>query len=236
MGFERYADYALDVPMYFVKRGDSYIDVSGNSFRDHLDRQADSGRARHHLGLGQSRLDDLPGGPAQALHRDARLRRRAVAAAAVAAGVLGRPDLRRRQSRRLLGDREGLDCRGAPEACATTCRGLASRPRSAAAALLDLARRDAGAGGKGSGPPQAARPQRPRRDALPAAAAGNRRRAASRPRKSCWTISTGRGTARSSRSSSSWPIERLGPSSPHRQGADAGASAVGPCRGRIQTR
>ena len=27
MGFERYVDYALDVPMYFVKRGDSYIDV-----------------------------------------------------------------------------------------------------------------------------------------------------------------------------------------------------------------
>jgi glutamate--cysteine ligase len=36
MGFERYADYALDVPMYFVKRGDDYIDVSGKSFRDHL--------------------------------------------------------------------------------------------------------------------------------------------------------------------------------------------------------
>src|SRR6187401_3738638 len=37
MGFERYADYALDVPMYFIKRGDSYIDVSGKSFRDHLE-------------------------------------------------------------------------------------------------------------------------------------------------------------------------------------------------------
>ena len=36
MSFERYADYVLDVPMYFVKRGDSYIDVSGRSFRDHL--------------------------------------------------------------------------------------------------------------------------------------------------------------------------------------------------------
>jgi glutamate--cysteine ligase len=34
MGFERYTDYALDVPMYFIKRGDSYIDVSGKSFRD----------------------------------------------------------------------------------------------------------------------------------------------------------------------------------------------------------
>jgi glutamate--cysteine ligase len=36
MGFERYVDYALDVPMYFIKRGDSYIDVSGQSFRDLL--------------------------------------------------------------------------------------------------------------------------------------------------------------------------------------------------------
>ena len=36
MGFERYVDYALDVPMYFVKRGDRYHDVSGASFRDLL--------------------------------------------------------------------------------------------------------------------------------------------------------------------------------------------------------
>ncbi len=36
MGFERWADYALDVPMYFVKRGDEYIDVAGQSFRDLL--------------------------------------------------------------------------------------------------------------------------------------------------------------------------------------------------------
>lgn len=36
MGFERYADYALDVPMYFVHRDDGYIDASGQSFRDFL--------------------------------------------------------------------------------------------------------------------------------------------------------------------------------------------------------
>jgi glutamate--cysteine ligase len=36
MGFERWVDYALDVPMYFVKRGDDYIDVAGQSFRDLL--------------------------------------------------------------------------------------------------------------------------------------------------------------------------------------------------------
>jgi glutamate--cysteine ligase len=34
MGFERYVDYALGVPMYFLKRGDRYIDVAGKSFRD----------------------------------------------------------------------------------------------------------------------------------------------------------------------------------------------------------
>jgi glutamate--cysteine ligase len=45
MGFERYVDYALDVPMYFVKRGDRYIDVSGKSFRDFF----------------AGRLDALPG-------------------------------------------------------------------------------------------------------------------------------------------------------------------------------
>jgi len=36
MGYERWTDYALDVPMYFVKRGDRYVDVAGRSFRDLL--------------------------------------------------------------------------------------------------------------------------------------------------------------------------------------------------------
>jgi len=36
MGFQRYVDYALDVPMYFVYRDSQYIDVSGQSFRDFL--------------------------------------------------------------------------------------------------------------------------------------------------------------------------------------------------------
>ena len=35
-GFERYADYLLDVPMYFVYRDGRYIDASGQSFRDFL--------------------------------------------------------------------------------------------------------------------------------------------------------------------------------------------------------
>src|SRR5689334_9657856 len=35
-GYERYADYALDVPMYFVFRDGKYIDAAGQSFRDFL--------------------------------------------------------------------------------------------------------------------------------------------------------------------------------------------------------
>ncbi len=35
-GYERYVDYALDVPMYFVYRDGRYIDVAGKSFRDFM--------------------------------------------------------------------------------------------------------------------------------------------------------------------------------------------------------
>jgi glutamate--cysteine ligase len=35
--FERYVDWLLDVPMYFVYRDGTYIDASGQSFRDFLD-------------------------------------------------------------------------------------------------------------------------------------------------------------------------------------------------------
>ena len=35
-GFERYVDYALDVPMYFVYRDGKYVDALGQSFRDFL--------------------------------------------------------------------------------------------------------------------------------------------------------------------------------------------------------
>ncbi len=45
MGFERYADWALDVPMYFVYRDGRYVDALGQSFRDFL----------------QGRLPALPG-------------------------------------------------------------------------------------------------------------------------------------------------------------------------------
>ena len=36
MGFERYVEHVLDVPMYFVYRDGKYIDALGQSFRDFL--------------------------------------------------------------------------------------------------------------------------------------------------------------------------------------------------------
>ena len=45
MGFERYVDWVLDVPMYFIYRDGRYLDCSGQSFRDFM----------------QGRLPALPG-------------------------------------------------------------------------------------------------------------------------------------------------------------------------------
>src|ERR1700744_825854 len=39
MSFERYVDYALDVPMYFLYRDGKYIDMAGQSFRKFLARE-----------------------------------------------------------------------------------------------------------------------------------------------------------------------------------------------------
>lgn len=37
-GYESYVDWALDVPMYFVKRGDTYTNVAGIPFRQFMDK------------------------------------------------------------------------------------------------------------------------------------------------------------------------------------------------------
>jgi glutamate--cysteine ligase len=41
-GFETYAEYALDVPMYFAKRKGLYVDLSGKSFRQFKDGKLDA--------------------------------------------------------------------------------------------------------------------------------------------------------------------------------------------------
>jgi glutamate--cysteine ligase len=63
--FETYAAYALDVPMYFVKRGGRYIDASGPAGRDPDDQ-----------GLVGPPDDPVPRGAAEDLSGDARRRHR----------------------------------------------------------------------------------------------------------------------------------------------------------------
>ena len=44
MSYERYVDYALDVPMYFISRKGKYIDLAGKSFRDFMMKKIDAVR------------------------------------------------------------------------------------------------------------------------------------------------------------------------------------------------
>jgi gamma-glutamylcysteine synthetase len=43
MGFERYVDYAMDVPMYFVYRKGQYINALGMSWRDFMEVRRSGG-------------------------------------------------------------------------------------------------------------------------------------------------------------------------------------------------
>ena len=176
MGFERYVDYALDVPMYFVKHGDRYVDVAGQSFRD----------------LMAGKLPGMPGARAtisdwanhvSTIFPEVRLKRylemrgsdggpwrRLPALPAYWVGILYDDDsleaawdivkdwtAAERQKLRDDVPRAGFKA---------TIRGRS---------LLELAQDDAGAGGKGAGAAAPARQQRPGRDPLSAAIAGMRR-------------------------------------------------------------
>ncbi len=140
MGFERWVDYALDVPMYFVKRGDRYIDVAGQSFRDLLDGRLPGlpGERATISDWVEPRLDDLSRGAAQALSRDARRR------TAVGGGACRR--CRRSGSgcstTTPASMPPGTWSRSGPHRsgrrCATTCRSSASR-EIRGRSLLDVA-------------------------------------------------------------------------------------------------
>ncbi len=52
-GFERYVEWLLDVPMYFVERDGVYQDVAGESFREYM-----AGR-RPHIGGGRATIGDF---------------------------------------------------------------------------------------------------------------------------------------------------------------------------------
>ena len=74
MGYERYTEYALDVPMYFVYRDGEYIDVAGASFREFLrgELAALPGEKPTHDDWSDHLTTLFPGSPPQALSRNAR--------------------------------------------------------------------------------------------------------------------------------------------------------------------
>ena len=176
MGYERYVDYALDVPMYFIKRGDDYIDVAGSSFRDlfagkhpavpgeratlsdwanHVSTIFPEVRLKRYLEMRGSdngpweRIPALPAFWVGLLYDDASLD----AAWQMVKGWTAdaAPEVaRRRAAARLQGeDRRAYAAR--------RCRRLS------------------GAGARRPEAPQSARPRRPRRDAPPRAAGADRR-------------------------------------------------------------
>ena len=115
MSFERYADYALGVPMYFVYRDGRYIDAAGASFARFPGGTpaAAAGRIPDRGRLVGSSHHPVSRGAHEALPRDARRRRRALAAHLRPAGILDRPSLRPHLARCRLGPRQGLDGGGA---------------------------------------------------------------------------------------------------------------------------
>ena len=90
-GYERYLDYALDVPMYFVFRDGKYIDVAGAELPRFPRRQAAAAARREAAAdrLHRPSVDRLPRSAAQELPRDARRRRRALEPDLRAAGACG---------------------------------------------------------------------------------------------------------------------------------------------------
>ena len=174
MSFERWVDYALDVPMYFIKRGDRYIDVAGKSFRDFF----------------AGKLDALPGerptisdwaNHLSTIFPEVRLKRYLEMRGADGGPWRRLPSLTAFWVG-LLYDDAALD------ACWEMAKGWTAAerqklrddvPRRGFAAeiggrnVLTLAQETAAAGQPGDWrAAQAARPQRPRRDALSAAAGG----------------------------------------------------------------
>ena len=109
-GFERYVDYMLDVPMYFVYRDGEYIDCAGQSFRDFMAGKLPAlpGELPTMQRLGRPHDHRLPRSAAEEIPGDARRRRRPVEPPVRAAGVLGRPALRRRSARCRLGPGQGF--------------------------------------------------------------------------------------------------------------------------------
>ena len=135
MGFERYVDYALDVPMYFVYRDGRYIDALGQSFRDFLagrlpalpgEKPTLSDWADHLTTIFPEvrlkRFMEMRGADGGPWRQDLR-----------AAGALGRAALRRRRRSTPPGTSAATGPPRSATGCATTPASTGCGPRSAAA-------------------------------------------------------------------------------------------------------
>ena len=143
-GYERYCDYALDVPMYFVYRDGKYIDVAGESFRDFLDGKLPQlpGEKPRVDRLGRPSFDRLPRSAPEELPRDARRRRRPLEPDLRASGACGSgcSTTTWRSTRR--GTWSSIGTSGRARSCATRCRSSRStRLRPTARRMRDFAGR-----------------------------------------------------------------------------------------------
>ena len=192
MGFERYVDYALDVPMYFVKRGDRYIDVAGQSFRD-----LHAGQAARRC---PASARPSPTGPITSRRSFRRCGSSAISkCAAPTAGRGGGCRRCRPTGSGLLYDDAALDAAwdlvkdwSAQDArhCATTCRASASRRRAGRA--CSISQGDARAAEAGLAAGAGSTPTATTRRAI-CGRCRNSSRAASRRPRSCWRNSTALG-------------------------------------------
>ena len=143
MSFERYVDYALGVPMYFVYRDGRYIDVAGASFRDFLaGKLAQLPGERPTLDDWSDHLTTLF--PEVRMKRFLEMRgadggrwRRICAVPAFWTGLLYDQTV----ARCGLGSRQGLDGRGAAGAARGRAEDCAARRRSARPRCSSGARR-----------------------------------------------------------------------------------------------
>ena len=123
-GYERYCDYALNVPMYFVYRDGRYIDVAGESFRDFLEGKLPQlpGEKPTADRLDRPSLDRLPRSASEELPRDARRGRRTLGPDLRASGACGSgcSTTTRRSTRHGNWSSTGPSRRA--RSCATTCR------------------------------------------------------------------------------------------------------------------
>ena len=231
-GFDRYAEYALDVPMYFVIRNKQYINVAGESFRAFMRGELPQLPGEkptvkdweNHLStlFPEVRLKQLP---RNARRRHGRPRPTSLALP----GALGRLALRRRRARRRWDRLQDLDGRGDGGPCAQAMPETAIHTPFRGRLVSDIAREIVDL--------RPRRPQapRPRRRSLSRPARGNPG-PRTRPRPSAGSTNITASGAATSRASSTKPRSSRPLHSPPRRPRPPPCCARLMGRSRLSTR